>query len=157
MSSKTIVLLNEENWTEWRTYFRGRLMQKGLWYTMQTTSSLASDKANEEKAYGLLIDSIEMSQYQYLGDTTTVKTAYAALEVHHEPKARLDRLALRQDYHAMKWIPKQESLPKFLERYENMLRRLRGCDETITNAMAVDRLLELMPWTMDLTTHCASS
>ncbi|CAK4187621.1 unnamed protein product, partial [Aphanomyces euteiches] len=96
-SSKALVLLNEENWTEWRTYFRGRLMQKELWYTTQSATVLASDKANEEKAYGLLIDSIEMSQFQYLGDTTSVKTAYAALEAHHEPKTRLDRLVLRQD------------------------------------------------------------
>ncbi|KAH9088913.1 hypothetical protein Ae201684P_013125 [Aphanomyces euteiches] len=36
MSQKTpIMLLDEGNWNQWRTYLRGRLLSKGLWYLVE--------------------------------------------------------------------------------------------------------------------------
>ncbi|RLO00512.1 hypothetical protein DYB28_011418, partial [Aphanomyces astaci] len=153
-----VVLLNEDNWNVWRTYYRGRLMSKGLWYIMSGSpppssrgneSSAATDTrtlADDEKAYGLLIESIETSQYQYIEHATTANAAYTALSDHHEPKTKVDRLALLSDFYGMSWNMKQEPLPEFLARYDVVLRKLRDSDQSITSGMAVDRLLQLMPW-----------
>ncbi|RHZ01496.1 hypothetical protein DYB35_012601 [Aphanomyces astaci] len=97
-----VVLLNEDNWNVWRTYYRGRLMSKGLWYIMAGSpppssrgneSSAATDTrtlADDEKAYGLLIESIETSQYECIEHATTANAAYTALSDHHEPKTKAD-------------------------------------------------------------------
>ncbi|RHY01633.1 hypothetical protein DYB36_010687 [Aphanomyces astaci] len=160
-----VVLLNEDNWNVWRTYYRGRLMSKGLWYIMSGSSppssrgnesSAATDTrtlADDEKAYGLLIESIETSQYECIEHATTANAAYTALSDHHEPKTKVDRLALLSDFYGMSWNMKQEPLPEFLARYDVVLRKLRDSDQSITSGMAVDRLLQLMPWELRHVTH----
>ncbi|RHY47922.1 hypothetical protein DYB38_011535, partial [Aphanomyces astaci] len=54
-----------------------------------------------DKAYGVIIEGIEPSQYQYVEDAETATAAYKALSDHHEPKSKIDKLALSSEYHSM--------------------------------------------------------
>ncbi|RHY91905.1 hypothetical protein DYB31_007749 [Aphanomyces astaci] len=102
-------------------------------------------RSDDEKSYGLLIESIDTSQYQYIERAKSAIEAYTALSDHLEPKTKVDRLALLSDFYGMNWNMKQEPLPEFLARYDIVMRKLRDSDEGITSGMAVDRLLQLMP------------
>ncbi|ETV63963.1 hypothetical protein H257_19101 [Aphanomyces astaci] len=62
-----------------------------------------------DKAYGVIIEGIEPSQYQYVEDAETVIAAYKALSDHHEPKSKIDKLALSSEYHSMSWYIKEET------------------------------------------------
>ncbi|KAF0739234.1 hypothetical protein Ae201684P_012854 [Aphanomyces euteiches] len=179
MSQKTpIMLLDEGNWNQWRTYLRGRLLSKGLWYLVEPAFKTPKSKpshfrtpardydtadseqtttpesiANDGLALGILIQCISPSQFQYIEEAGTVADAYTALANHHEPKTEVDRLATLSDFYGMNWNKKQESLPQFLERYEIVLRRLRESGDAITNSTTVNRLLQLMPWELRHVTH----
>ncbi|KAH9076374.1 hypothetical protein Ae201684P_010320 [Aphanomyces euteiches] len=145
MSLKTpIMLLEEGNWNQWRTYLRGRLLAKGLWQLVEPATSKrptkpshfrtpgkeatnldneadTADAANDGLALGLLIQCIAPSQFQYIENSTMAAAAYKALADHHEPTTRLDRLDVMEDFYCMKWNQKQETLPEFMERYEIVL------------------------------------
>ncbi|RHY00541.1 hypothetical protein DYB36_011595 [Aphanomyces astaci] len=161
----SILLLGEQNWNQWRTYIRGRLLTKGLWYVMDVTKSgdrrvgesteaaKTRLQTDMDKAYGIIIEGIEPSQYQYIEDAETATAAYKALSDHHEPKSKIDKLALSSEYHSMSWNIKEETLPEFLERYEVVLRKLRECSTGIDTASAIDRLLFLMPWQLRHIAH----
>ncbi|RLO10184.1 hypothetical protein DYB28_008489 [Aphanomyces astaci] len=124
----SILLLGEQNWNQWRTYIRGRLLTKGLWYVMDVTKSgdrrvgesteaaKTRLQTDMDKAYRIIIEGIEPSQYQYIEDAETATAAYKALSDHHEPKSKIDKLALSSEYHSMSWNIKEETLPEFLER-----------------------------------------
>ncbi|KAH9071817.1 hypothetical protein Ae201684P_020076 [Aphanomyces euteiches] len=181
MSLKTpIMLLEEGNWNQWRTYLRGRLLAKGLWQLVEPATSKrptkpshfrtpgqeatnledeadTADAANDGLALGLLIQCIAPSQFQYIENSTTAAAAYKALADHHEPKTRLDRLDVMEDFYGMKWNQKQETLPKFIERYEIVLRRLREADSEMTSVTSIDRLLQMMPWELRHVTHQVAS
>ncbi|KAH9101986.1 hypothetical protein AeMF1_021351 [Aphanomyces euteiches] len=181
MSLKTpIMLLEEGNWNQWRTYLRGRLLAKGLWQLVEPATSKrhtkpshfrtpgqeatnlddeadTADAANDGLALGLLIQCIAPSQFQYIENSTTVAAAYKALAGHHEPKTRLDRLDVMEDFYGMRWNQKQETLPKFMERYEIVLRRLREADSEMTSSTSIDRLLQIMPWELRHVTHQVAS
>ncbi|RHZ29525.1 hypothetical protein DYB26_011138 [Aphanomyces astaci] len=62
-----------------------------------------------DKAYGVIIEGIEPSQYQYVEDAETAIAAYKALSDHHEPKSKIDKLALSSEYHSMSWYIKEET------------------------------------------------
>ncbi|ETV92325.1 hypothetical protein H310_13379 [Aphanomyces invadans] len=97
------ILLNESNWNQWRTYIRGRLLTKGIWYVMEgmsknkTRSGETKDDARDRylsdsnKAYGIIIEGIEANQYQYIEDAQLATEAFTALSNHHEPKSQIDR------------------------------------------------------------------
>ncbi|KAH9079888.1 hypothetical protein Ae201684P_007597 [Aphanomyces euteiches] len=182
MSLKTpIMLLEEGNWNQWRTYLRGRLLAKGLWQLVEPATSKrptkpshfrtpgqeatnlddeadTADAANDGLALGLLIQCIAPSQFQYIENATTAAAAYKALADHPKPKTRLDRLDVMEDFYGMKWNQKQETLPEFMERYEIVLRRLRDADSEMTSSTSIDRLLQIMPWELrHVTEQVASS
>ncbi|KAF0745323.1 hypothetical protein Ae201684P_011047 [Aphanomyces euteiches] len=181
MSLKTpIMLLEEGNWNQWRTYLRGRLLAKGLWQLVEPATSKrptkpshfrtpgqeatnlddeadTADAANDGLALGLLIQCIAPSQFQYIENSTTAAAAYKALADHHEPKTRLDRLDVIEDFYGMKWNQKQETLPEFMERYEIVQRRLREADSEMTSSTSIDRLLQMMPWELRHVTHQVAS
>ncbi|CAK4128965.1 unnamed protein product [Aphanomyces euteiches] len=106
----------------------------------------AADATNDGLALGLLIQCVAPSQFQYIENATTAVAAYRALADHHEPKTRLDRLDVSEEFYCMKWNQKQETLPQFLERYEIVLRRLREANSDITSTTSIERLLQMMPW-----------
>ncbi|ETV84741.1 hypothetical protein H257_03846 [Aphanomyces astaci] len=105
----SIILLGEQNWDQWRTYIRGRLLTKGLWYVMDVTKSgdrrvgesteaaKTRLQTDMDKAYGIIIEGIEPSQYQYVEDAVTAIAAYKALSDHHKPKSKIDKLALSSE------------------------------------------------------------
>ncbi|KAH9178492.1 hypothetical protein AeNC1_017414, partial [Aphanomyces euteiches] len=105
----------------------------------------AADATNDGLALGLLIQCVAPSQFQYIENATTAAAAYRALADHHEPKTRLDRLDVSEEFYCMKWNQKQETLPQFLERYEIVLRRLREANSDITSTTSIERLLQMMP------------
>ena len=176
------MLLDEGNWNQWRTYLRGRLLSKGLWYLVESALKTPKSKpshfrtparqydtadieqsatpesiANDGVALGILIQCIALSQFQYIEEAGTVADAYKALANHHEPKTEVDRLATLSDFYGMNWNRKQETLPQFLERYEIVLRRLRESRDDISSTTTVDRLLQLMPWELRHVTHQVTS
>ncbi|ETV93496.1 hypothetical protein H310_12540 [Aphanomyces invadans] len=55
--------LNDHNFREWDTYFRGKLMMKGMHQLLtQMPTSTALDASSEvQKAFGILIDTLEPS------------------------------------------------------------------------------------------------
>ncbi|CAK4673426.1 unnamed protein product [Aphanomyces euteiches] len=62
-----------------------------------------------------------------------------------------------EDFYGMKWNQIQETLPKFMERYEIVLRRLREADSEMTSVTSIDRLLQMMPWELRHVTHQVAS
>ncbi|KAG9406913.1 hypothetical protein AC1031_003239 [Aphanomyces cochlioides] len=172
----SIMLLEEGNWNQWRTYLRGRLLAKGLWQMVEHTLSKrfpksshfctpgreetdvveeidATDTTNDGLALGLLIQCVAPSQFQYIENATTAAAAYKAFADHHEPKTRLDRLDVSEEFYCMKWNQKQETLPQLLERYEIVLRRLREANSDITSTTSIERLLQMMPWELRHVAH----
>ena len=70
MSGTTItsMKLQEHNWNEWRIYIRGRLMTKGLLsYIDRATINMNQDQLiADQKAHGLIIESLDSDQYQWI-------------------------------------------------------------------------------------------
>ncbi|ETV97544.1 hypothetical protein H310_09458 [Aphanomyces invadans] len=56
--------LNEHNFSDWKTYFRGRLMAKGM-HDQLTASFSMQPSIHHQKALGILIETIEPSQYRH--------------------------------------------------------------------------------------------
>ncbi|RHZ26921.1 hypothetical protein DYB31_015112, partial [Aphanomyces astaci] len=166
---KTTILLDDKNWSTWRTFIKGRLMGKGLIHTLLRHSSsmttvertmnrdeFASRAIPEvdaityakdnQKALGIIIESINVNQYQHVDGLTDALAAYLALKAHHEPQTHVDKIGLLAEYHAIRWEPKRETLPVFIDRFYNLVRKLRdaGCAED--EYMTVAKLLAIMPW-----------
>ncbi|KAF0708817.1 hypothetical protein AaE_013080 [Aphanomyces astaci] len=166
---KTTILLDDKNWSTWRTFIKGRLMGKGLIHTLLRHSSsmttvertmnrdeFASRAIPEvdaityakdnQKALGIIIESINVNQYQHVDGLTDALAAYLALKAHHEPQTHVDKIGLLAEYHAIRWEPKREILPVFIDRFYNLVRKLRdtGCAEN--EYMTVAKLLAIMPW-----------
>ncbi|RHZ03911.1 hypothetical protein DYB31_016259 [Aphanomyces astaci] len=93
-----VVLLNEDNWNS-----------RGDESTIAMETRIRSD---DEMSYGLLIESIDTSQDQYIERAKSAIEAYTALSDHHELKTKVDRLALLSDFYGMNWNMKEEPLPE---------------------------------------------
>ncbi|RHY74279.1 hypothetical protein DYB38_011317 [Aphanomyces astaci] len=175
---KTTILLYDKNWSTWRTFIKGRLMGKGLIHTLLRHSSsmttvertmnrdeFASRAIPEvdaityakdnQKALGIIIESINVNQYQHVDGLTDALAAYLALKAHHEPQTHVDKIGLLAEYHAIRWEPKRETLPMFIDRFYNLVRKLRdaGCAED--EYMTVAKLLAIMPWCLPVAAEAA--
>ncbi|RHY67002.1 hypothetical protein DYB30_010742, partial [Aphanomyces astaci] len=108
---------------------------------------------DNQKALGIIIESINVNQYQHVDGLTDALAAYLALKAHHEPQTHVDKIGLLAEYHAIRWEPKRETLPVFIDRFYNLLRKLRdaGCAED--EYMTVAKLVAIMPWCLRIVLH----
>ncbi|CAK4719631.1 unnamed protein product, partial [Aphanomyces euteiches] len=147
-TTNTSVKLNNHNFRDWRTYLQGRLMAKGLYQTLTpTTSNVVSDEENQ-KAYGILIETLETEQYRHVDGIAAVDIAFKALRSYHEPITKADRIEVLQEWTLINWNPKKEDLPDFIHRFEVLTRRLKDVGITETDENLVAKLLALMPWSL---------
>ncbi|CAK4904763.1 unnamed protein product, partial [Aphanomyces euteiches] len=172
------MLLDEGNWNQWRTYLRGRLLSKGLWYLVEPAFKTPKSKpshfrtpardydtadseqtttpesiANDGLALGILSNASRHPSSSTLRKLGRLQMRTLPLRITTSQKTEVDRLATLSDFYGMNWNKKQESLPQFLERYEIVLLRLRESGDDITKSTTVNRLLQLMPWELRHVTH----
>ncbi|RQM24081.1 hypothetical protein B5M09_013821 [Aphanomyces astaci] len=133
---RTTILLDDKNWSTWRTFIKGRLMGNGLIHTLTQHS--------------FYVSSDEVAEPKYRRDT---QRALGIIIEHHEPQTHVDKIALLTEYHAISWELKGETLSSFIERFQNLVRKLRdaGCAED--EYMTVAKLLALMPWCLRIVLH----
>ncbi|KAH9118430.1 hypothetical protein LEN26_012104 [Aphanomyces euteiches] len=147
-TTNTSVKLNNHNFRDWRTYLQDRLMAKGLYQTLTpTTSNVVSDEENQ-KAYGILIETLETEQYRHIDGIAAVDIAFKALRSYHEPITKADRIEVLQEWTLINWNPKRADLPDFIHRFEVLTRRLKDVGITETDENLVAKLLALMPWSL---------
>ncbi|KAH9101368.1 hypothetical protein AeMF1_021893 [Aphanomyces euteiches] len=147
-TTNTSVKLNNHNFRDWRTYLQDRLMAKGLYQTLTpTTSNVVSDEENQ-KAYGILIETLETEQYRHVDGIAAVDIAFKALRSYHEPITKADRIEVLQEWTLINWNPKRADLPDFIHRFEVLTRRLKDVGITETDENLVAKLLALMPWSL---------
>ena len=141
--------LQEQNWNEWRIYIRGRLMTKGLLSyidKMSITSQMTDDqRIADQKAHGLIIESLATDQYQWIEDAVTAPAAYKALRAHHEPHSNNARVALLSEYGTMQWNTKQETLAAYLQRFKTVSRKLYQLNVREPEDVTISKLLATMP------------
>ncbi|RHY23504.1 hypothetical protein DYB32_009167 [Aphanomyces invadans] len=75
--------LNDHNFRKWGIYFRGKVMMKGMhqYLTHTPTSATLDANSDDQKAFGILIDTLEPSQYRHIEGYTRVRIAYKALRL----------------------------------------------------------------------------
>ncbi|ETV97490.1 hypothetical protein H310_09415 [Aphanomyces invadans] len=96
---------------------------EGNQYLTHTPTSATLDaSSDDQKAFGILIDTLEPSQYRHIGGYTRVRIAYEAL-------AKLS------------WDPRQETLPDFIYRFQILVQRLSDVRATETDSNQVVKLL----------------
>ncbi|RHY29993.1 hypothetical protein DYB32_004759 [Aphanomyces invadans] len=81
--------------------------------------------SDDQKAFGILIDTLEPSQYRHIEGYTHVRIAYEALVAHHKPMTKIDRIQVAMEWAKLSWDPRQETLP---------------------DSSTAVKLLALMPW-----------
>ena len=118
--------LQEGNWNEWRIFIRGRLMTKGLLNNIdRLVNNMTADQSlADQKAHGLIIESLDSDQYQWIEDAPTAHAAFKALRLHHEPQSNNARVAVLSEYGEINWNPKQEALGAYLQRFKTITRKL---------------------------------
>ncbi|CAK4077198.1 unnamed protein product [Aphanomyces euteiches] len=160
MSAASVIKLSEHNYHEWREYFAGRLMAKRL-HELLTAPVTAENASNDQKAFGILIETLDPNQYQYLDVFANVKAAYEALVAHYQPIAKIDRIGVAMEWAKINWNLRQETLPDFFLRFSLLIKRLAGFGAAETGSNIVFKLLALMPWDfrhlVDRLSHAPSS
>ncbi|CAK4082203.1 unnamed protein product, partial [Aphanomyces euteiches] len=119
-------------------------MAKGL-HELLTTAVNANNASNDQKAFRILIETLDPKQYQYVDGIANVKTVYEALVTHHQRITKIDRIEVAMEWAKINWNPRQETLPDFFLRFSLLVKRQTGvgADETYINI--VIKLLALMP------------
>ena len=142
--------LQEGNWNEWRIFIRGRLMTKGLLsYIDRVTANMNQDQLiADQKAHGLIIESLDSDQYQWIEDAPTAYAAFKALRLHHEPNSNNARVALLSEYGAMQWNTNQETITAYLQRFKTITRKLHQLNVKEPEDVTVSKLLATMPWSL---------
>ena len=152
ISAISSMKLQENNWNEWRIYIRGRLMTKGLLSyidKLSVISNMSEDQQMaDQKAHGLIIESISSDQYQWIEDAPTAHAAYKALRAHHEPNSNNARVSLLSEYGSMNWNTKQETLAAYLQRFKTVTRKLHQLNVKEPEDVTVSKLLATMPWSL---------
>ncbi|CAK4072532.1 unnamed protein product, partial [Aphanomyces euteiches] len=127
-------------------------MAKGLYKALTPTSSNVVSEEVNEKAYGILIETIETEH----GRGPRVQRVQA----YHEPITKADRIEILKEWAKISWNPKKENLPDFINRFEILARRLTDVGMTETDDNLVVKMLALMPWSfryiVDRLLHTAS-
>ncbi|RHY05512.1 hypothetical protein DYB25_010150, partial [Aphanomyces astaci] len=137
--------LNEHNYRDWKTYFQGRLMAKGILDQLSARPTNPPD-LDDQKAFGILIETIEAGQYRHVEGAANVKTAYEALAIHHRPTTKIDRIQVAMEWARLSWDMRQETLPDFIHRFQTLVKRLHEVGARETESNQVVKLLALMPW-----------
>ncbi|RHY48899.1 hypothetical protein DYB30_012501, partial [Aphanomyces astaci] len=112
MTTVVTVKLTEHNYRSWKTYFKGRLMTKGLINTI--TNGTSTSDIDNQKALGILIETLDPSQYRHIDGIYDATEAYKALKTHHQPNTKIDRIEVSKEWAKLNWNPRQETLPDFL-------------------------------------------
>ncbi|ETV75933.1 hypothetical protein H257_09893 [Aphanomyces astaci] len=110
-------------------------------------------RRDTQRALGIIIESINVDQSQHVDVHTRAMEAYLALQRHHEPQTHVEKIALLTEYHAISWEPKRETLSSFIERFQNLVRKLRDAGCAQDEYMTVAKLLALMPWCLLIVLH----
>ncbi|ETV66782.1 hypothetical protein H257_16867 [Aphanomyces astaci] len=122
MTTPNAMKLNEHNYCDWNTYFQGRLMAKGILdqFTVRPTNPPDLD---DQKAFGILIETIEAGQYRHVEGAANVKTEYEALAIHHRPTTKIHRIQVAMEWARLSWDMRQETLPYFIHRFQTLVKR----------------------------------
>ena len=125
-------------------------MTKGLFsYIDKTTSKMTHDQTiADQKAHGLIIESLDPNQYQWIEDAPTAYAASKTLRLHHEPNSNNARVALLSEYGTMQWNTKQPTLSAYLQRFKTITRRLYLLNVKEPEDVTVSKLLATMPWSL---------
>ncbi|RHY58107.1 hypothetical protein DYB28_006671 [Aphanomyces astaci] len=67
MTTPNAMKINEQNYRDCKTYFQGRLMAKGILNQLTARPTNPSD-LDDQKAFGILLETTEAGQYQTLPD-----------------------------------------------------------------------------------------
>ncbi|RHY18316.1 hypothetical protein DYB32_010400 [Aphanomyces invadans] len=145
MAMSTSIKLNEHNFRDWKTYFHGRLMAKGM-YDQLSTSPHSTPSLEDQKAFGILIETLDPSQYHYIQHATHVRTAYEALVIQHEPTSKIDRIQVDMEWAKLSWDMRQETIPDFIHRFQTLAQRLHDVRAPESESNQVVKFLALMPW-----------
>jgi len=151
MTSNTTPILNDFNWDEWRPYFKGRLMAKGLRQCLVTAPARTltpEASIREEKAMGILFSSIGSDQYQHIEDHMSVHAAYLALANYHQPTSDAAQAIHLAEYGRIVWDDKSETFSQFLARFKALLRKLTQCGVRENEVVTVTKLMGLVPWAL---------
>ncbi|CAK4714839.1 unnamed protein product [Aphanomyces euteiches] len=119
-------------------------MAKGL-HELLTTAVNANNASNDQKAFRILIETLDPKQYQYVDDIANVKTVYEALVTHHQRITKIDRIEVAMEWAKINWNPRQETLPDFFLRFSLLVKRQTGVGADETDINIVIKLLALMP------------
>ncbi|KAF0708767.1 hypothetical protein AaE_013097 [Aphanomyces astaci] len=144
MTTVVTVKLTEHNYRSWKTYFKGRLMTKGLINTI--TNGTSTSDIDNQKALGILIETLDPSQYRHIDGIYDATEAYKALKTHHQPNTKIDRIEVSKEWAKLNWNPRQETLPDFLHRFDQLTIRLHEVGVHESDYNQVVKLLTLMPW-----------
>ncbi|KAF0727717.1 hypothetical protein Ae201684P_004472 [Aphanomyces euteiches] len=145
-ATTTSIKLNNRNFRDWRTYLKERLMTKGLYGTLSPQENNPISDEDNQKAYGILIETLETEQYRHIDGIAAVDLAFKALQTYHEPITKADRIEILKEWSQIEWNCKRENLPNFIHRFEVLARRLRDVGVTESDENLVAKLLALMPW-----------
>ena len=125
-------------------------MTKGLLNNIDrvVNNMSAEQTIADQKAHGLIIESLECDQYQWIEDAPTAYAAFKALRLHHEPNSNYARVALLSEYGTMQWNTNHETLTAYLQRFKTITRKLYQLNVKEPEDVTVSKLLATMPWSL---------
>ncbi|RHY21177.1 hypothetical protein DYB32_009874 [Aphanomyces invadans] len=82
-------------------------MANGMYHQL-SASPHSMLSLEDQKAFGILIETLDPSQYRYNQHPTQVRTAYEALVIQHEPTSKIDRIQVAMEWIRLSWDVRQE-------------------------------------------------
>ncbi|ETV91660.1 hypothetical protein H310_13738 [Aphanomyces invadans] len=73
--------------------------------TQMPTSTALDASSEDQKAFGILIDTLKPSQYRYIDGHTRVRIAYDALVAQHKPTTKVDQIQVAMEWAKLSWDP----------------------------------------------------
>ena len=148
--------LNASNWDSWRPYVKSRLMMKGLRECLenQPPTTMTPERAEkEQRALGILVSTLDESQYPHVEDCDSAYMAFRTLRDIHQPISEVALASHQSAYGRITWEPRNETLTEFVTRFQELRRKIIQCGGREPDGVTVAKLMGLMPWTLRGTMH----
>ncbi|RHZ31405.1 hypothetical protein DYB37_012305, partial [Aphanomyces astaci] len=97
---------------------------------------------DDQKAFGILTETIKAGQYRHVEGVANVKAAYEALAIHHRPTTKIDWIQVAIEWARLSWDMGQETLPDFIHRWNSSSHE--NLDE-VESGLMEDNLLAINP------------
>ncbi|RHY29702.1 hypothetical protein DYB32_004938 [Aphanomyces invadans] len=82
-------------------------MANGMYHQL-SASPHSTPSLEDQKAFGILIETLDPSQYRYNQHATQVRTAYETFVIQHEPTSKIDRIQVAMEWIKLSWDMRQE-------------------------------------------------